>query len=58
MRPSDGPPSLTPDERVVEVVRIFAAGILQLPARAALSPDTTGHTASEKLAGEFCHSWP
>ena len=45
MRPIDDPFSLTPDERLTEVASIFAAGILCLHARAALS---CGNPAAEK----------
>ena len=38
MRPDD-PSLLTPDERRSELARIFAAGVLRLHARAALSDD-------------------
>ena len=34
MRPFDDPSSLTPDERLSEVARILAAGVLRLHARA------------------------
>lgn len=37
MRSFDDPAAMTPDERLSEVASIFAAGILRLHARAALS---------------------
>jgi hypothetical protein len=43
MRPFDDPAELTPDERLAEVAGIFAAGILRLHVRAALSPDSAEH---------------
>jgi len=45
MRSFGDPSSMTPDERLCHVASIFAAGILRLHARAALSCD---HPASEK----------
>jgi hypothetical protein len=50
MPPSEDTDLLTPDERFTEVASILAAGILRLHTRAALSEDTTNHSAPENLA--------
>ena len=50
MRPIDDSCSLTPDERLTEVAGIFAAGILRLHTRGALSGETANHPAQENLA--------
>lgn len=42
MRSFDDSSFLTPDERLSEVAGIFAAGVLRLHARAALSGDNLG----------------
>lgn len=43
MRPHDDPAAMTADERLREVARILAAGILRLRSRAAL-PDPGKHS--------------
>ena len=50
MRPIDDSDSLTPDERLAEIAGIFAAGILRLRTRAALSDDAAHHSAPKNLA--------
>jgi hypothetical protein len=47
MRSFADPSSMTPDERLSEVASIFAAGILRLHARAALSCDNPGPEKSQ-----------
>ena len=50
MRSFDYPSSLTPEERFSEVACIFAAGILRLHARAALSCDNPPPEKSQNSA--------
>ena len=50
MRPIDDSDSLTPDERLAEIAGIFAAGILRLQTRAALSGEPAKDSAEENLA--------
>lgn len=44
MRPHDDPAAMTADERLREVARILAAGILRLRSRAALPDDPAQHS--------------
>jgi hypothetical protein len=50
MRSFADPASMTPDERLSEVASIFAAGILRLHARAALSCDNSPPEKSQNSA--------
>ena len=50
MRSFADPASMTPDERLSEVASIFAAGILRLHARAALSCDNPAAENSKNPA--------
>ena len=50
MRSFADPASMTPDERLSEVASIFAAGILRLHARAALSCDNPPPEKSQNSA--------
>ena len=50
MRSFADPASMTPDERLSEVASIFAAGILRLHARAALSCDNPTPEKSQNSA--------
>ena len=51
MRPSDDPSCLTPDERLSELARILAGGVLRLQAATALS----GQESTRKDSPE---TWP
>ena len=50
MRSFADPASMTPDERLSEVASIFAAGILRLHARAALTCDNSPPEKSQNSA--------
>lgn len=47
MRPIDDPTPLAPDQRREEVASIFAAGVLRLHMRAALSPEGSPQESPE-----------
>jgi hypothetical protein len=60
MRPHDDPAVMTADERLREVARILAAGILRLRSRAALPANPAQHSGPKNPpeSGQGCLELP